>query len=169
MSIDFLKELYRHMDWADSMVWSTHLKSNKCLDDDVLQSNFLHLHLTQQAFLEVWNGRSFVWRKREEFSTAEEFQLWISTYYPKVHDFLAGLDTEGLERPFEIPWAHYFEKKMGIPVCETTMGESVYQVVAHSMYHRGQLNRRIRELGEEPPTVDFVVWAWAGKPEAVWK
>jgi uncharacterized damage-inducible protein DinB len=36
------------------------------------------------------------------------------------------------------------------------------------MYHRGQVNTRIREVGGEPAAVDFINWIWLGKPDPEW-
>jgi uncharacterized damage-inducible protein DinB len=44
------------------------------------------------------------------------------------------------------------------------MHETINQVIQHSTYHRAQINKRIRELGEEPPFTDFIYWAWINKP-----
>ncbi len=49
-----------------------------------------------------------------------------------------------------------------------TFPETVLQITGHSTYHRGQLNTRLRELGGEPPLVDFIAWIWMGKPKADW-
>ncbi len=45
---------------------------------------------------------------------------------------------------------------------------SCFQVANHSTYHRGQVNRSLRQLGGEPPLVDYIAWVWFGKPKAEW-
>ena len=47
--------------------------------------------------------------------------------------------------------------------------QSILHVAMHSGHHRGQINKRLREIGGEPQTIDFVAWAWIGKPEANWE
>jgi uncharacterized damage-inducible protein DinB len=42
------------------------------------------------------------------------------------------------------------------------------QVVLHSTHHRGQIVARVRELGGNPPLVDYIGWIWLGKPAAAW-
>ena len=42
------------------------------------------------------------------------------------------------------------------------------QVFSYTTYHRGQVATRERELGGEPPLVDFSDWVWAGKPVPEW-
>jgi len=34
--------------------------------------------------------------------------------------------------------------------------------------HRGQVAARLREIGGEPPLVDFIAWVRLGRPEPVW-
>ncbi len=38
----------------------------------------------------------------------------------------------------------------------------------HSTHHRGQVAARLRELGGEPPLVDFIAWLWWKRPEPEW-
>jgi uncharacterized damage-inducible protein DinB len=42
------------------------------------------------------------------------------------------------------------------------------QVATHSTYHRGQVNARLREVGGEPPLVDYIAWIWFGRPAPEW-
>jgi uncharacterized damage-inducible protein DinB len=57
---------------------------------------------------------------------------------------------------------------MGRPFSAVTHRETLLQIPMHSHYHRGQVNTRLRELGATPPLVDFIAWAWMGKPAAEW-
>jgi uncharacterized damage-inducible protein DinB len=50
----------------------------------------------------------------------------------------------------------------------TTIGETILQVALHSIYHRGQVNARLRALGQEPPLVDYIAWIWLGRPDPKW-
>jgi uncharacterized damage-inducible protein DinB len=61
------------------------------------------------------------------------------------------------------------EKIIGKKPVNPTVAETMLQVAMHTTYHRGQLNKRLRELGGEPPLIDFIVWIWLGKPKAEWK
>ncbi len=54
------------------------------------------------------------------------------------------------------------------PIGAVCVGQSAVQVAMHSTHHRGQVAARLRELGVEPPMVDFIVWVWIGKPAAEW-
>jgi uncharacterized damage-inducible protein DinB len=60
------------------------------------------------------------------------------------------------------------EQALGVPPGMTTLGDTCFQVASHSTYHRGQVNARIRELGVEPPLVDFIAWRWFKNPPPAW-
>jgi uncharacterized damage-inducible protein DinB len=66
----------------------------------------------------------------------------------------------------KLPWAELIEKQIGRRPAPITIAESMQQVALHSLYHRGQVNVRLREVGGEPPTVDFNVWIWLERPRA---
>ena len=63
-----------------------------------------------------------------------------------------------------MPWAAFFEQQAKQPAGVHTIGESVLQVFLHTQHHRGQVCMRMREVGVVPPTIDFIVWLWAGRP-----
>lgn len=67
-----------------------------------------------------------------------------------------------------MPWVPAYEQQLGRTFASPTLAETAFQVTSHSTYHRGQVNTRMRELGGEPPLVDFIAWVWFGKPAAEW-
>jgi hypothetical protein len=56
----------------------------------------------------------------------------------------------------------------GRDIASPTLAETILQVASHSTYHRGQVNTRLRQLGAEPPLVDYVAWIWFDRPAADW-
>ena len=54
MNLSDLKELYRHMEWADAMVWRAVFASETAMTDQKARELFHHLHLVQHAFLRAW-------------------------------------------------------------------------------------------------------------------
>jgi len=67
-----------------------------------------------------------------------------------------------LSEEITIPWAPK-EGRSTLAVLE-----ALTQGAMHSHYHRGQNATRLREMGGEPPTTDYIVWVWKGRPEADW-
>ncbi|MGH2610834.1 MAG: DinB family protein [Tepidiformaceae bacterium] len=64
--------------------------------------------------------------------------------------FAAGLDEGGMERTFNVPW---FER-------DFTVGDGLFQVVAHSIEHRADIAHFLSRLGYETPGIDYVMWVY---------
>lgn len=89
-------------------------------------------------------------------------------YQQKLNDFLSSQNELDKDKIVLIPWSIFMERRVGKKVVPATLEETIIQVASHSTYHRGQINSRFRELGGEPPSVDFIIWVWLGKPKADW-
>jgi uncharacterized damage-inducible protein DinB len=167
MNIHSLTDLYRHMEWADATVWASVLASESGQVDAKLQGYLYHLHVVQRAFLRTWRGEP-----RETpyptFNDARSLMVWGRTYYGEAFAHLEALSDEKVSEPMPMPWATMVERMLGHAPETTTIGETVLQVALHSMYHRGQINARLREVGGEPPLVDYIAWVWLGRPAPSW-
>jgi len=167
MNLAELRDLYRHMEWADASVWRAVFAAESALDDQKLRDWFYHLHLVQRAFLQAW---------REEaanvafptFPDTKSIRDWGRSYYEQIFEHLEGLSDEEISQPMQLPWAELVEKQIGRAPASIAIGETMLQVPLHSLYHRGQINARLREVGGEPPTVDYIIWLWLEKPAANW-
>jgi uncharacterized damage-inducible protein DinB len=167
-SLDLFDDLYAHMEWADARVWDAVTASLGTGMDDCLRDRLLHLHVVQQAFLHVWTSQPVVFPAATEFPSFTALEPWVRAYYPEVRAFLATLDDSRLAEPLHMPWVAQFEKRLGRGFDAPTLGDTLFQVTSHSTYHRGQVNTRLRELGGEPPLVDYIAWVWFGRPAAAW-
>jgi uncharacterized damage-inducible protein DinB len=167
MNLSTLKDLYRHMEWADATVWSSVLASENGRTDTKLRDYFFHLHMVQRAFLRTWRDEP-----RETpyptFADNQSLMLWGRSYYNEAFDHLKKLSNEEISKPMPVPWAAMVAQRLGRAPERTTIGETALQVALHSLYHRGQINARLREVGGEPPLVDYIAWVWLGRPGADW-
>jgi uncharacterized damage-inducible protein DinB len=169
MDIDFLRQLCRHMEWADAEVWRAVMAHEPAGADRRLGDLLTHLHLVQRLFLVVWQKQPFdPTRGRPEFATAADLRAWAQTYYAEAHTFLDTLDKPALTGEVSMPWVKSFEAQTGRTFSTPTLGETIFQVTSHSTYHRGQVNARLREVGGAPPLVDYIAWIWFGRPEPNW-
>ena len=168
MSTDFFREMFTHMEWADALVWKAARSLDQMGLDPELRDDLFHVHATQHAFLNVWTDTPLVPRSSGDFAALADLQIWGSGYYPDVYAFLNQCPDSSLDKPTPLPWTRDFDAWLGPEAATPTLGETVFQVVAHSTYHRGQINRRIRELGGEPPLCDFIAWVWLSRPQANW-
>ena len=169
-SIEALAELIRHMQWADASVWRAVLAHEGAGSDPRLRDLLTHLHLVQQLFLLVWRGDAVETELKsfKEFGELGELQRRAISYYPDVTRFVETLDPSSLSRGVVMPFVAQYEKQLGRTFGVPTLVETIFQVTSHSTYHRGQVNARLREIGGEPPLVDYIAWIWFGRPEAEW-
>ena len=167
MNIYSLTDLYRHMEWADATVWAVVLASEKARADQQLRDYLYHLHLVQRAFLRTWRGEPHE-TPYPTFNDAQSLMQWGRTYYGEAMAYLRTLNDEKASGPMPLPWASMVEQRLGRAPDATTTGETVLQVVLHSLYHRGQVNARLRSVGVEPPLVDYIAWIWLGRPTGEW-
>ncbi len=167
-SLDILKELIDHMNWADAKIWATVLSISGVQEDEKLKKILHHYQLTKNAFYCVWARLPLEFPELSKFGTFRDMAEWASEYPKLIQTYLTGLKEEELGRTIQIPWSDRLEKVLGKKPADANLAETILQVAAHSSHHRGQVNNRIRELKSEPPLVDFIAWVWLGKPDAVW-
>ena len=167
-SLDALRELLRHMEWADAMVWRAALAHPPAADDARLRHLLLHLHGVQRAFLHMWTSEPLAFPKTDDFADIAAIQAWSQPYYAHLSAFLDTIDQSSLTCIIDMPWLAEFERSTGRQFQRPTLAETMFQVTSHSTYHRGQVNARLREVGGEPPLVDYIAWVWFGRPAPEW-
>lgn len=167
MSVNALADLYRHMEWADASVWAAVLASEGGRSDPKLRDYFYHLHVVQRAFLRTWRGESRE-PPQQPFDDAPSLMLWGRAYFGEALAHLELMNDQRLSEPMPLAWASMVERVLGRAPDVTTVGDTVLQVALHSLYHRGQINARLREVGGEPPPVDYIAWVWMGRPSPGW-
>lgn len=166
--IDELHDLFRHMAWADGRVWSAILATPSTEGDALLREKLWHIHLVQRAFLSIWSGTAPDYRELSTFPDLRALQQWGRTYHDEVRPFLGTLEEPALGQPVRLPWAAQLAATFGKDAADPTLRETLLQVAMHSTYHRGQVNTRLRELGGDPPLVDYIAWIWISRPTAEW-
>lgn len=165
-----VRDLFAHMEWADSAVWRTVRASPGAAGASSVTDVLLHYSVTQRAFLGLWRGIPFDPSGQQVDALRDPAALLhaVRRYYQDLFAWLEGAGGELQQQPLLVPWADRIETRLGRPPSSITIGESMLQVAMHSAHHRGQLNARLREMGITPPLVDFIAWAWMGKPPAEW-
>lgn len=160
-------DLFRHMEWADASVWRAVGASDAARHDANLRERLYHLHLVQRAFLRTWRGEQYD-APYPTFDDTLSLGAWARTCYPEAFSHVESLADPDLARPMPLPWAARVARRLGQPPAVTSVGETMLQVAMHSTYHRGQVNSRLREIGGEPPLVDYIAWTWFGRPAPEW-
>ena len=167
MNLSALKDLYHHMEWADALVWRAVLSSSDAPADQKLHEYFYHSHLVQWAWLRAWRGEP-----RDTpfptFADSRAVMLWGRSYYDEIFAHLESLTDEKISETMQLPWADIVERELGRAPESISTRETMLQIPLHSLYHRGQINARLRALGGEPPSVDYITWVWLGRPQPDW-
>ena len=167
-SIELLRELYTHMQWADARIWSSVHSLPIEQAHEALHERLFHVHYTQHVFLQTWVGEPFEFVKSEAYPSLSDVEGLANAFYTKLSTHMEGIDSSALDAPMPLPWAKYMARQIGREVEITTLGETMFQVTSHSVHHRGQVNMQLRDLGGQPPLIDYIVWVWMGRPDPEW-
>ena len=163
-----LDDLIRHMEWADALVWDAVLTSPAARSDAWLRERLGHVHGTQYGFLQVWGGGGADAEPSGGFEDAAAMASWARDGMARLRSAVAALTEDRLGAGIPAELAQAAEAGLGPATGAASMADTVLQVVAHGLYHRGQIVLRLRELGCEPPLTEYFVWVWRGKPPAHW-
>jgi uncharacterized damage-inducible protein DinB len=166
---DVIADLMRHMEWADALVWKTVIASPSAATNEVIRDRLHHLHNTQHAFLQVWQ------KPRQDLPGVNPLDVdidalarWARSFYERVVSDESTLNEESLHRRIPDSLLQKAEQGLGPGASLPGIGDTVLQVVLHSAYHRGQINKKLRELGCEPPLTEYFIWVWRGRPRPEW-
>jgi uncharacterized damage-inducible protein DinB len=158
------QDLYDHMAWADAIVWRAVRAHDGAANDERVLDWLLHLHMTQRAFLLIWQNEELKFPDRASFKNASDIEAYGREYHEQVAPWLATVADDALDTPMVMPWA----KRFANGAAPTVLRDTLLQVPLHSLHHRAQVNARLRELGAAPPLVDYIAWIWMGKPRPQW-
>ena len=161
------RQLLTHMEWADALSWRAVRDLPQALTDERLKYLFHHIHLVQRVYLQAWTSAKFHLTELTAYSDLASIEAWARPYYREVSEFANRIEPSTLDRPVNFPWSQLIVDTFGVER-PATFSESAWQVFSHTTYHRGQIATRIREIGGEPPVMDFLVWVWGGKPSPAW-
>ena len=161
------QDLLTHMEWADALTWRAARVAPSALTDERLKYLLHHMHLVQEVYLQAWRGDAFKLVELTGFSDLAAIEAWATPYYRLVSEYARTVDELKFSEPVDFPGSQLIADKFG-KILPATLSESAWQVFSHTTYHRGQVAVRLRELGGEPPLVDFLVWVWSGKPAPEW-
>ena len=115
-----------------------------------VRDTLVHLLAVEWLWLERWRGRSpRVLLQPEDFPTLSAIAERWQTVEQQMKLYLAALTEDSLEQ---------------LLTCTGTRGNTwtyalwrmMLHLLEHQNYHRGQVTNHLRQLGIEPPKVDFL-------------
>lgn len=158
--LEHVKDMHEHMAWADAVWFDTWGRSGAGEDED-LRARVRHMADVEAAFLMVLEGREVVFGGEGPLPSFQELRDATRANHAAFAGILDGLDGQGLARQVVIPW-------FPGPPCVVSVDEALTQVAMHTQHHRGQLVARLKELGGKALNVDYIIWAWKGRPQGRW-
>jgi uncharacterized damage-inducible protein DinB len=158
ISLKLVNELFDHNYWArDRQLKAcdglTETQFRQALGGSFpsVRDTLAHLVAVEWLWLERWRGRSpQSLLPPEEFSTLAAVAERWGRVEAQMRDYLASLTEEALERPVTYinsrgeAWTYALWRMM-------------IHLLNHQSYHRGQVATLLRQLGIQPPGVDFLV------------
>lgn len=159
--LDHLNDLFKHAEWADAENYRALLACKAAAEDAGNRARLHHVHLVQHLFLQLWKGQSLEKSEASDYTSLTALRVYGRMVHELTAVFLAELPESRLSQPVHVPW---FKD----PGFNPTLLQTMHQVIEHGAYHRGQAASRLRELGGDPVTTDYIVWLWKGRPAARW-
>ncbi len=159
MTIDEMRDLVAYTEWATARLTAALAKvpdaARRRRDDSAFGSvhgTLAHLIAAEWVWVERWNGRSPAappaW---VGVATFDELLVHLDAVQRDRAAVLARLDASTLAQP--IPYRTFAGVESANPIPDL-----IRHVVNHGSYHRGQISLRLRQLGEQPPSTDYIVW-----------
>ncbi len=159
-----LKDLTNHMLWADFIMWQEVIKLSRQKNVQEILDLMFHIHANQHANFNIWQNMPLPEFDKLKFETLSELYQWGMNFHKKNSKFINSLSEQKLNETVTLPWIKSFEEDFGKLPGKTSLTDTIFQVIMHATYHRGQVNTKIRQRGGEPPLTDFIYWVWLGKP-----
>jgi uncharacterized damage-inducible protein DinB len=120
-----------------------------------VRDTLVHLLGVEWVWLERWRGKSPTMRDAEEyaperFPTVSGIQKRWRTVESGARDYLARLSEEALAWP--LTYVNLKGETWTYPLWQT-----LFHLVNHQTYHRGQVSTLLRQLGVQPVAIDYLV------------
>ena len=158
--IALFRDLFDHQAYADQAMLRAIGQHEAAAGDVQLRTLLHHTLLAHRFWLHLSQGTPFV--PDEESAVPDSLDAIAARYretQTRDREWLAGIAESDLDHQLESP---YFEGH------RYTVRDGLMQVCLHSQGHRSQCAARLRSLGGEPPTLDYVLWIKAGRPAPAW-
>lgn len=152
-----LIDLTRHCIWADDQLWQSVDQLASAGADRTLLERFHHIHLVQYAFVSLVRGEPVDPKKGQDLGP-RELREWGRGNAVTLFELTRLIPDEELNEHFNVPW-------FNDPPIVLSRGEAILQACLHTAHHRGQNASLLRELGGEPPILDYIYWIWKGRPD----
>jgi uncharacterized damage-inducible protein DinB len=155
-----LQDLFRHQAFTDAALLNAVRRHEPAARDDDLRTLLHHILVAHRYWIQLCQGLPF--SVADETTVPDSLDVVMARYRATQLEervWLNDLREPDLSRRLASP---FFPGRL-IP-----MGDALVQVCMHSHGHRSQCATRLRALGGEPPSLDYILWL-KERPEPVWE
>ncbi len=148
--IEMLRELIHHKAYANASLLKAIREHAAAAEDPELRTLLHHTIVADRHWLWLILELPFV--LEEETKIPETLAAITALYretYARENAWLAQADETALDRILRTPF---------LPNFTCTAAQALLQLCLHSQGHRSQCASRLRSLGGNPPTLDFILW-----------
>jgi len=146
-----IKRMLEHQIWANSRLLAAVRQSGGGSQE--LLRLFRHLAIAEQVWITRLNGGTTAHLKLwAEDMNLDEIEALLASNGQQYMEYLAGLTEEQLDGDST------YANQSGVEF-RTPIRDILAHVALHGQYHRGQINRMLREAGGEPQPLDFILFA----------
>jgi uncharacterized damage-inducible protein DinB len=155
-----LQDLVQHNGFANASLLKAIREHETAAQDLELRKLLHHIIVANRFWLLLGLGLPFA---VEEESRIPQSLEEIAALYRKTHaqelEWILRARESDLERILETPF---------IPGHRCSFAQALMQICMHSHGHRAQCAARLRLLGGQPPSLDFVLWL-KERPAPAWE
>jgi uncharacterized damage-inducible protein DinB len=153
------KELFRHQAYADALLLTAIRRHEVASKDQELRTLLHHVLVAHRFWLHLSQGLPFsVEAENVVPTTRDEIITGYKMTQAQENTWLRRLEESDLIRTVQSPY---------LPNRKVFVREGLMQVCLHSQGHRAQCAARLRKLGGEPPSSDYIFWV-KERPDPIW-
>ena len=146
-TIEHLRKLLEYDDWANRRV----LTALKISESERSLQIFAHILITKQEYFERLSGKDSTGFDFWPDLKIEECERLADCTTQIYHTLLNDSDELGLEQTAK------YKTSEGVPF-ENSYRDMLTHVLIHSSIHRGNIVLKMREVGLEPPKIDYILY-----------
>ena len=155
-----LRDLFCHQAFTDAALLNAIRRHETAAHDQQLRTLLHHILVAHRYWIQLGQGLPFF--VEEETTVPDSLDMIVARYQAtQVQErvWLNGLQESDLARALESP---FFPGRL------IAMGDALMQVCMYSRGHRSQWATKLRAMGGEPPSLDFILWL-KDRPVPVWE
>ncbi|MFC3770171.1 DinB family protein [Paenibacillus sp. GCM10012303] len=146
-----IKCMMDHLYWANARILDA-LEESETKNKDLLKL-VRHVAVAERVWLSRLQGKGSapysLWEEAENLTAVRTMFEDNAALY---RVYIEGLEESGLDEMID------YANQSGVPF-RTSVRDILSQVLLHGQYHRGQINRALRNESAEPAQIDYITFA----------